>query len=576
MGLINSALHIGRSAITSYQGALSIIGNNIANAADPDYTRQRAVLDPATGAPLPSGIQPGGGVTLTSLQRIINEALEDRVRLALGDVNSALAESSILGQIEAGFNELTDSDLSTLMSNMFNSFQDVQNNPTDVALRSVAIGNATALTDALRAQRRSLEGIVEEINGQIDSSIVRADELASDIADLNVRVVQAEAAGQIAGALRDQRDAALRELAEIIEITVRIQESGTVSVFVGNETLVQFGNSRGLTTRTVVEGDMVRSEVVFADGSGEAEIRGGTIEGLIQARDTHIGQIITQLDQLAAGLIEVVNQVHSNGQGLEGFATLTGSVSVLDPDVPLNDAAAGLLQPPRTGSFFISVTDTSGSQIASHQIEIDLDGQGGDDTTLSSLVDLINGTVSNVTAGITVDNRLTLTAQAGFTFTFGHDGVSGRDDSADVLAALGVNTFFQGQDASDVAVNETVVAQPELIAASSVPVVGDGANAAALADAGSNVSTSLGGSNPFEFYNRLIAQLGVTTASAATRTDSAQSAANALQQQRASLSGVNLDEEAIELLRFERAFQGSARFTTVIDQLIGELLAIVR
>ncbi len=241
MGLINTALNIGQSAITSYQSALSVVGNNIANAANSDYTRQRAVLQPVIGAPLPGGIQPGGGVALTSLERIINEALEGRLRLALGDAESARIQSNTLTQIETSFNELTDNDLSTMMSRLFNSFQDVQNNPTDVGLRSVAIGNAVALADALRIRQQGLNGLSDELNTQIVASVQQADELARQIADLNIQVVEAEAGGQIAGALRDTRDALLRELAEIVEITVRTQDSGTVSVFVGNETLVQFG-----------------------------------------------------------------------------------------------------------------------------------------------------------------------------------------------------------------------------------------------------------------------------------------------------------------------------------------------
>ena len=181
MGLINTALSIGQSAITSYQSALSVVGNNIANAANPDYTRQRAVLQPVVGAPLPGGIQPGGGVALTSLERIINEALEGRLRLALGDTESARIQSNTLTQIETGFNELTDNDLSTMMSRLFNSFQDVQNNPTDVGLRSVAIGNAAALADALRIRQQGLSGLADELNTQIVASVQQADDFPAYI-----------------------------------------------------------------------------------------------------------------------------------------------------------------------------------------------------------------------------------------------------------------------------------------------------------------------------------------------------------------------------------------------------------
>jgi flagellar hook-associated protein 1 FlgK len=576
MGLVNTALHIGQSAISSYQSALSVVGNNIANAADPDYTRQRAVLQPVIGAPLPQGVQPGGGVALTSLERIINEALEGRLRLALGDAESARIQSNTLTQIETGFNELTDNDLSTMMSQLFNSFQDVQNNPTDVGLRSVAIGNAAALADGLRVRQQGLNGLADELNAQIVASVQQADELAGAIADLNVQVVEAEAGGEIAGALRDTRDALLRELGEIIEITVRTQESGTVSVFVGNETLVQFGNSRGLTTEMVVDGDLVRQEVHFGDNSGQADIRGGLVEGLITARDTYVTNAADVIDQLAVGLMSALNEIHTNGQGLEGFGSVTGTYAVTDPTLALNDSAAGLTFVPQTGSFFVSVTDTAGGQAVSHRIDVDLDGQNGDDTTLNSLAAQIDGAVANLTAVVGVDGKLTLTADAGFEFTFGHDGAAARDDTSNVLAALGINTLFQGVDASDIAVNDVIAARPELLAAAVVNISGDGANAGLLADAGNNNVAELNDVTVFNFYNQTLGEMGVQTASAAARLDGAAATSEALQQQRASISGVNLDEEAVDLLRYERAFQGAARFTSIIDRLIAELLSIAR
>ncbi len=576
MGLINTALHIGQSAITSYQSALSVVGNNIANAANPDYTRQRAVLQPVIGAPLPGGIQHGGGVALTSLERIINEALEGRLRLALGDAESARIQSNTLTQIETGFNELTDNDLSTMMSRLFNSFQDVQNNSTDVGLRSVAIGNAAALADALRIRQQGLNGLAEELNTQIVASVQQADELAQQIADLNVQVVEAEAGGQIAGALRDMRDALLRELGEIVEITVRTQESGTVSVFVGNETLVQFGNSRGLTTRTVVDSDLVREEVHFGDNSGQAEIRGGLLEGLIKARDTYVTNAANVIDQLAVGLISALNEIHSNGQGLEGFGSVTGTYAVTDATQALNDSAAGLTFVPQTGSFFVSVTDSAGGQTVSYRIDVDLDGQNGDDTTLNSLAAQIDGTVANLTAAVGVDGKLTLTADAGFEFTFGHDGAAARDDTSNVLAALGINTLFSGIDGSDIAVNDIIAARPELLAASTTNISGDGANTGLLADAGNNNVAELNNVTVFNFYNQTLGAMGVQTASAAARLEGAAATSEALQQQRASISGVNLDEEAVDLLRYERAFQGAARFTSIIDRLIAELLSIAR
>lgn len=570
MGLLNSALQIGRSAITSYQSTLSVIGNNIANAADPDYTRQRAVLNPLLGAPLIQGIRPGGGVALTSLERLINEGLEARLRQAIGGRESALVTTQILSQTEQSLNELTDNDLSSLLSTLFNSFQDVQNNPSDVGLRGVTLGNAAALADAFRTRRQSSLDLIEEINQQIDVATTNANELAAQIAALNVDIVEAEAGGHVAGALRDSRDALLRELSEIVDIKVRSQESGTVSVFVGNETLIQLGSSRGLTAELAVNGEFARMEVRFADNNGQADVRGGRIAGLMEARDTFLADVIEELDQLAAGLIAVVNEIHTDGQGLEGFTSLTGTFGVSDPDTALTDVASGLDFIPQRGSFFIAVTDTSSGLTNAVEITID------ETTTLNDLVTQINGNVTNVTAAVAVNNKLTLTAAPGFSFSFGHDGVAQWNDTSNVLAALGVNTFFEGKDASDIAVNATLDAQPEFLAAAQANLVGDGGNAGRLASAVEATSTVLAGASLFDFYNRFIGELGVATASAAAKFDSADGVLLALQTQRASISGVNLDEEAVDLIRYQRAFQGAARFTSIVDQLITEMLNIIR
>jgi flagellar hook-associated protein 1 FlgK len=255
---------------------------------------------------------------------------------------------------------------------------------------------------------------------------------------------------------------------------------------------------------------------------------------------------------------------------------VTGTYAVTDSTLALNDSAAGLTFVPQTGSFFVSVRDTAGGQTVSYRIDVDLDGENGDDTTLNSLAAQIDGTVANLTAAVGVDGKLTLTADAGFEITFGHDGAAARDDTSNVLAALGINTLFQGIDASDIAVNDVIAARPELLAASAVNISGDGANMGLLADAGNNNVAELNNATVFNFYNQMLGEMGVQTASAAARLDGAAATSEALQQQRASISGVNLDEEAVDLLRYERAFQGAARFTSIIDRLIAELLSIAR
>jgi flagellar hook-associated protein 1 FlgK len=304
-------------------------------------------------------------------------------------------------------------------------------------------------------------------------------------------------------------------------------------------------------------------------------VGGGKIEGLIRARENQAYGRIAGVDQLASGLIAEVNRVHSDGQGLIGFSAVTGTYDVMDVDAPLNSAEAGLRNPPRNGSFFITVRDTATDTPVAYQIEIDLDGQGSD-TSLQSLVDDLNATVPGITASITPDRRLEIVADAGYSFTFGYDGHAYRDDTSNVLAALGVNTFFDGSTAGDIQVNPVLQGDARFLAASLTYQPGDGDNAGRMAGVLNTSSDLLDGSSVLEFYNQVANDVAVNGAAASTSGEAATAILSALQTQKENISGVSLDEEAIELIKYERAFQGAARFLSTVDQMMTELMSIIR
>lgn len=576
MGLVTSALQIGRSALLSYQSALQVVGNNISNAGSEDYTRQSVGLSPLVGRPLPEGFLPGAGVGMTSLRRNLDEALEARLRVALGREETALVEQQILYRMESVLNELGDADLSTLMNEFFNSFNSVQNDPLDLAVRDVALASGDSLASAIRRQREELFNLNDDLNEQVQSMAPRANELASQIADLNVRIIEAESGGKAqANALHDQQDALLRELAELVELTTRRQEGGAVNVYVGNEPLIQHGFSRGFTTTTDLDGQLAIETLRFADDNSEVELRGGELAGLSESGRHYITDQMDRLDQLAEALISEVNRVHSSGQGLVGFSSTTGSYDVLDTSAALDGSEAGLKFPPVNGSFYIAVTETATDTTTAAQIQVDLDGIDTD-TTLQSLADDITANVANVTASITPDNRLRIDAADGFAFTFGHDGTNFREDTSGVLAALGINTFFEGTGSDDITLNSTVQNDARVLAAAQVRVAGDGGNAGRLAAVADTTSDRLNGATVFDFYNGTVNTLAVTSAAARNGVEAAEAIRSALQSQKESVSGVSLDEEGVNLLKMERAYQGAARFVTVIDRLLSELLSLVR
>ncbi len=576
MGLFNSALQIGRSAIVSYQGALQVVGNNISNAASPDYTRLSPGLTSLQGQQTNSNLRPGAGVALDSIQRNIDEALEGRIRLAIGAEESAFTEQSALARVEAFFNQLGGTDISTRLTEFFQSFDDLQNTPENSATRDLAVTSAVQLAESLQSSRRELAQLGADFDGQIASLVESANDIAQKIGRLNGEITRLEAGsnGQ-STALRDQRDSLLRELSRTFDVSTREEPDGGINVYIGSEALIQGSFVRSLATDTTADGSFVRTALRFEDTNGEVQINGGQVAGLLASRDEHAYGRIAAIDELAAALIADANALSADGQGLTGFRQLTGAVDLTATAVALNDPAVGLAQSPQSGSFYISVLDDATQTPVAHRIDVQLDGNATD-TTLESLVADINSEVSGVTASITADQRLALVADDGLSFVFGFDGQQARTDTSNVLASLGVNTLFTGNSAANIQVNQTVREDSQLLASADTFTPGSGTIAGKLASLDVTTSRYLGEKSLMGAYNAISNDIAVASGAATETAEAVSTIMISLQAQRENISGVSLDEEAISLLKYERAFQGASRFVSVVDQLLGELVSLIR
>ncbi len=576
MGLLNSALQIGRSAILSYQGALQVVGDNISNAANPNFTRLTPGLDAQNGVLLGRDLQAGAGVALSSIQRNIDEALEGRIRLAIGASESASVQRETLSRVETFFDTVSGTDISARLSAFFQAFDDLQNTPEEPATRDLVVSAASQLAGSMQSTRSQLVELASDIDAQIAPLVVNANDLASRIALLSSQITASEAGrGGQATALRDQRDSLLRELSQLFDVTVREEPDGSINIYAGSEALVQGDRVRRLEAVTSADGSFERTSIRFVDTNGEVDIRGGVIAGLISARDIQALGQVAALDNLAFNIVSEVNRLHADGQGLNAYTGLTGTNAVLESDLVLNDTAAGLAQSPTSGSFFVTVVDDATGTPNSFRIDVTLDGSDND-TTLDSLVAQINTQVTGLTASITSDNRIAFTADAGRSFVFGYDGQTQREDTSGILSALGVNTLLTGKDASDINVSDAIRGNPLLLASAGAMTPGDGTTAKRIAGLSSAVLQ--GGSNLtlMDMYNRIAGEVAVNAGAANDATEVAATVLESLQIQRESISGVNLDEEAIALVKYQRAFQSAARFVSVVDELLDELVLLVR
>lgn len=567
---LGGAFQIGRSALAAYQAALSITGQNIANLGNPNYTRQTGRLAALQGGPVCGYARPGAGVQLNQLSRHIDEALEARLRLSLGSRAGAEVIYAALSQTEASYNELTDQDVSTQLSEFFAQFSNLETAPQDNSARNLIISSADLLIRSITRMRTGLVNQISDLNDTAAATAQHAGELTAEIASLNELVAQQEADGvTVASALRDRRDGLLRELGELMDIQVREQDNGSINVYVGSEPLVEFDRSRGPIVETVLEDGLELASIRFEDTHGNVILHDGKLFGLLEARDSYLKDQIDRFDTLAAGLIYEVNRIHSTGVGLVGYEDLLSEYSVNDPAAVLDSTNAGLPFPLENGTFIVHVRDSATGQEITRQIEVDLDGLNGDDTTLTSLAAALND-VPGLSATVTTDNRLQLQAADGQEMWF-------AEDSSGALAALGLASFFTGQDASDIAIRDEVRADPRLIAGSLSGALSDGDNAGRLANLAlsTNTSTLLGNRSIQDYHETIIADLAVEASAAFTDHEAASSIYESLMAQREAISGVSLDEEAINLTKYETAYQGAARYLGVVDALTDEIMALL-
>jgi flagellar hook-associated protein 1 FlgK len=565
MGLSTALATAGRS-LEVFSAGLQIAGQNISNASTPGYIREKLVL--TTDAPFRDGnLLFGTGVVANGVRQQIDKFLATRTQAARSDFEGASARASIFKQLESTLNELGDRDLSSSLNNFLSKINDVTNQPEVQAVRQVAIGAGQQFASDVSALRAQIDQLRAAQTIKVKDLVTEANQLIDTIAQLNPQIVSLESAGKLqsdAGGLRTQRYAALNRLAEIIPIKAIEQANGNVDVFTDSNYLILDGNNtQKLQTTTSVDRGVAVVHVQIQGSDISMNGSGGELNGIISGRDTVLGGFADQLDTYAANVIYEFNKIHAAGEGVAGFSSVTGTYKVSDVNQSLN--AAGLAFTPQHGSFDVKVINKQTGIAQTTTISIDLDGIGSD-TTLQGLQTALAG-VGNITASLTTDRRLTISAGAGYEIKFGND-------SSGALAALGINTFFKGSTSQDIAVNSTVRDNANLFASGQGGGPADSSNVVKLARFVDQPVAGLGQASLSDFYDNTVSTLAQDSAAEEAVSQGFQGFRDALQSQQTQFSGVSLDEETINALGFQRNYQTAAKFVTVIDQLFEVLLNI--
>lgn len=563
---VYGSIRLAANTLRANQIAMQVVGQNLANANTEGYIREEVVLSPAPTQRL-GGLLLGMGVEVEAVIQKIDNFLEERLRGSVSERSSNSVKEDAYLQLETMINELGETDLSTRLNDFFSAISEVLNQPESVSVRNLAVLEAATLANDMNRLSERVQSLRSDLNDRVTAMADRINRLIEEIRTLNVRITQTEG-GDIsksdAVGLRDQRLKALENLAELIEIRVTEQTSGSVVVYAGGDFLVYDGVSRPVEVVLDNDRGLTIADLQISETDSVLGTAGGELRGLTAARDEILGGFLDRLDSFAQTLVFEFNKIYSSGQGLQGFEQLTSEFSVDDIGLPLN--SAGLRYTPTNGSFKVLVRSKSTGLTETDEILVDLNGLGRDLTLegLSQKLDAIDG----IHARTSSYGNLEIWAESeDQEFAF-------AEDTSGVLASLGVNTFFSGWSARSMGVNQAVKDNPALFAASQGGIGADTENAVVLAQFYDYPLESEGGTTLEILYDRLMGETTQGSTVARAMAEGARIFEQTLRGQKLATSGVAVDEETIRLMAYQRSFQASARYIKVLEELLATIVSL--
>ncbi len=586
-----SGLEIALRSLRSHQRAIEVVDHNIANVNNEGYSRQKAVL--ATTAPYTvpamnreeSVGQVGTGVQVQRIQRYSSEYLSAQMRHELPRQERWRTLQEATGQMEVIFQEPSDTGIAAAMGRFWESWSQLSATSEDLASRTAVAEAASNLAFSIRNADSRLRDLQSDMDLQIRQTVERINDIAVELAGLNDPISKVQAFGDQPNDLRDRRDALLDELSQLVDLNYYENEDGTVTANLGGHPLVMGDDYSRLDTRTDSANGMWL-KVVWPDTGSPLTVRGvalsggldavegqnvgGSLGGAFYARDVVIPDFIGKLDALAAGLIDSVNGLHATGFGAPDSGSIppdrpgsTLGTVVLSPTGPVNGMVTdGTLYPPTeglgAGTYHLVTRDNAG--VMEFQLQ-DWTGRGvavnnasgtGMTDQWQALAPVL-GSVYDTGRGVAVD----FGAAAG---------------TAGEVATFQYNNFFSGRRAGEIDVSAWVRDTPLNIAtASTGDASGDGSIALAIARL-RTASVMGDGSTLDEYYNAGITDLGLRTKQATAMLANAEGLTEHLQRRKDEVSGVDMDEETVNLIQYQRAYQGAARVMTALDEMLDRLI----
>ncbi len=624
-------LEIARRGLSTHQLALQTTGHNISNADNENYSRQRVnmsashpLYDPSLNRANGPGML-GQGNEVNRIERIRDAFVEARVNETTQQKSYWETKQKYLSQTEIIYNEPSDESVRSQLDRFWQSWQELSQYPEELSHREVVRESGRELSFRIRNTFDKLFQLRAQVDNDLDVSVNQVNALATELRDLNVRIMKSVALGDDPNDLRDMRDQKIGELSKLTNTTVEYMDPNEAIVYIGGMVLVQGEKLNLLQTQSDPSNEGLK-KVVWGEGGKDAVFREGHIQALLEVRDGVLSENIKNLDLLAVNISDIVNEVHRDGFGLTketniNFFHLDPLARNIRGNFDLNGdgtddtsavfKVAGRNEIATNRPMGISGTLTfSRNDEANTPVHITY----REDETLGSVIERINRSGAGVVAYVNHNNNLVLKGKVSEDNWRSSFMIRHMEDSGELLSGYAgilqnsgpagafdyrrldeINKLSSDLDritlvpvlhpAGVLRLSDEVEGNAALIAAASGKDIGgtgdaneayglkDGSNALRIAQALRHNNTMVGEhKNTDEFYNALIAKLGIESKTAQDQVDNQGLILDNLQSLRQSVMGVNLDEEMANMVQFQHGYNAAARIMQTMSEMIETLI----
>lgn len=629
MGMLST----GISGLLAFQRMIDTTSHNISNSATDGYSRQRVELENRIGSAFGNGFV-GSGVNVDSITRINDEFLTAQLRDANSEAQRLDMLSLLASQIDNAVADEQGS-VAPALQQFFESVNNAAANPSSIPARQVLITDADNLASRFQFLDSQFDASNLDANNRTTALVREINTITGNLANINNDIQLARAqSGQTPNDLIDQRDVLLNDLGSIVSINAVKQDDDTVNVFVGNGQQLVVGVSNRELETVVNNNDSSQLDVGIKTNVGVSVITnflsGGQLGGILDFKRDVLNPAMNQLGRLAIVVADTFNAQHIEGVDLNGDlgqeffneptpnvlfdARNTGSATVTADITDTSQLTASDYELFYDGANYTLTNLNTGANITGAGPALSMEGidvnvlpgaaandrfliqptrraAGQMDTRISNAAEIalaapitesINtantgtGTISNLqvldVSDANLQNRVEIRFNTPANTYDIVDTTLGANIATGVAYTAGDTVTFNG---ASVVLDGQPNAGDSFIVQQNVDASTDNRNGNLIADLQNSLFIE-GSSNYQEAYGLMVGQVGAVTRQAKINASSQNQLLSSVQSRRDSISGVNLDEEAVNLVRYQQAFQAAAQVISVSERLFDSLLNSVR